>query len=494
MKDFNHSLLLLGVAAVLPCSAIMAKAKQEKPNILFICIDDLRTQIGAYEKDFMITPNLDQIASHGRLFNNHFVQVPTSGPSRACMLTGRGLTDEQGVGHTYLARQLAGKPEGELPETFVHHLKRNGYYTVGMGKVSHNGNGLFNHGQNAGEFELPHSWDKFSNDPDSPWPLTELLHAYADGMTRSKYKNNPAFEFLDVPDNSYPDARLADRAIAELELLAEKTDEPFFMAVGFYKPHLPFCAPKKYWDMYEDTDIALSPNPDVPEGVDSIFLHPSSEFFGNYSHPEYGGLGIRVSDAYAKDVRRGYYAALTYTDTQVGRVMSKFKELGLDENTIVIVWGDHGWHLGDQTIWGKHSPFDRALNSTLIVDMPEMKQRGKATDQLVATIDIYPTVCELAGVEVPEGVQGTSFVPMLNNTKAKTRDAVISYWYDMLSLRTDRYRFALYNKDGDRRVMLFDHDNDPYETVDVSKSNPELVKALTEKVKEMNNDYLKDLK
>lgn len=489
----KHSLLLLAASAVVPYSSSFAKTKSEKPNFLFICIDDLRTQIGAYEHDFMITPNLDALASEGRLFYNHYVQVPTSGSSRACMLTGKAVANDQATGHEHLARTLVGAPEGELPETFIHHLKRNGYYTVGMGKISHNGDGHYN-AQGNRTRELPHSWDNFINDPNNIWGNrgNDLLHGYADGLIREKYENNPAFEFKEREDESYPDGRLVNLATAELERLSQQ-DEPFFMAVGFYKPHLPFCAPQKYWDMYEDVDIALSPNPDAPEGVDKVFLHASSEFFGQYHHPEKGGLGVRLSDNYAKNVRRAYYAALTYTDTQLGKLMSKFKELGLDENTIIVVWGDHGWHLGDQTIWGKHSPFERALGSTLIVKTPEMKQKGKPTRELVATIDLYPTFCELAGVQAPEGIEGESIVPILKNPKAQIRTEVMSYWHNMLSMRTDRYRFAMYSKDGNRQVMLFDHQNDPYETVNVAQDNPAVVEQLTSKMRELNRGYLPDL-
>lgn len=462
-----------------------------QPNFLFISIDDLRPQLGVYDQRQMITPNLDELASEGRVFTRHYVQVPTCGPSRACLLTGRNIQSISDINHHHLANTLAGKPEPEVPETFIHHLKRNGYYTVGMGKISHSDNG---HRTVGGKkvFELPFSWDKFVNDFESPWKGAGLLHAYANGRKRVKGGVNPAYEFLDVEDEGYPDGHLANLATGQLELLANKKI-PFFMAVGFYKPHLPFCAPKKYWDMYDHDVISVSPNPDLPKDVSSLFLHNSTEFFGQYTHPEQGGAGRRLSDAYARNVLHAHYASISYTDAQVGKVLRKLEELDLDNNTIIIVWGDHGWHLGDHTIWGKHSTFERALNSTLMVKIPRMKKPGVKTDGLVASIDVYPTICELAGIRQPEELDGISFVPLLSDPKGDGKDAVLSYWRNILSLRTDRYRFAVFNNGQDQGMMLFDHYTDPNETINVSKEYPEIVKALMKKLQRINNGFLPGL-
>ncbi|WP_299547304.1 sulfatase [Seonamhaeicola sp.] len=472
--------IILGV--VLLAGQLTFSQEAKKPNILFISIDDLRAQLGAYGHEQMITPNLDGLASQGRLFNRHYVQVPTCGPSRACMLTGKNLTVISDISHPRLAKQLAGKPEPEYPETFIHHLKRNGYYTVGMGKISHQASGQY-----KGGLELPHSWDKFVFDPNNPWNHG-LLHAYANGRTRGKGERL-AYEFLDVPDENYPDGMLANQAVETLEEVAKK-DKPFFMAVGFFKPHLPFCAPKKYWDMYNEDDIKLSPNPDVPQGVSNAFLHDSSEFFGQYEHPEAGGAGKRLTDAYAKNVRRAYYASVTYTDAQVGKVLTKLKDLGLDKNTIIVVWGDHGWHLGEHTIWGKHSTFERALKSTFLVKTPDMKKPGIATNALVASVDIYPTICELAGVEKPKGLDGQSMVTILDNPKAKGKDMVHSYWRNIISMRDDRYRMAVFKKEDKQEVMLFDHNKDPNETINVANENPNVVARFEKALKKVNKGFL----
>ncbi|MFR9671887.1 MAG: sulfatase-like hydrolase/transferase, partial [Rikenellaceae bacterium] len=316
MKRSIKGGVLLG--GVICATAATNAVAQKQPNILLICIDDLRTQLGAYGCEVMKSPNLDRLASESRLFSNQYVQVPTSGASRACMLTGRYPVTVKDANNEIFGKSLIGSKEGENPETFIHHLKRNGYYTVGMGKVSHHGNGHAMYKGNESR-ELPHSWDRFVNDPEWLWKGDDILHAYADGGSRSK-EYNPAFESLDVADESYPDGRLANIAMAELELIAEREgDEPFFMAVGFYKPHLPFSAPLKYWQMYSDEEIDLAPSKGLPEGVDTSFIYGSTEFRNQYSHPHEAGVGVILPDDYARDLRHAYYAAISYTNTQVGK-------------------------------------------------------------------------------------------------------------------------------------------------------------------------------
>ncbi|TYA74652.1 sulfatase [Seonamhaeicola marinus] len=476
----KRRLVVLGIVSIVFLTTYGQKVNQ--PNILFISIDDLRTELGAYGNSQLITPNLDALASQGRLFNNHFVQVPTCGPSRACMLTGQNLKKVSDISHSHLAKQLTGKPESEYPETFVHHLKRNGYYTVGMGKISHNASGYY-----KGKLELPNSWDEFVYDPNNPWKQG-LLHAYANGRTRGKGERQP-YEFLNVKDEQYPDGMLANDAVKTLERLA-KNDKPFFMAVGFFKPHLPFCAPKKYWDLYNHDDIKLSPNPDLPENVSNVFLHDSGEFFGQYEHPEKGGAGKRLSNAYAKNVRHAYYASVSYTDVQVGKVLNKLKDLGLDKNTIIIVWGDHGWHLGDHTIWGKHSSFERALKSTFLIKTPNIKKPGVSTDALVASVDIYPTICDLAGVKKPIGLDGQSMIPILENPKAKGKDIVHSYWRNIISMRDSRYRMAIFKKDGKEELMLFDHAKDPNETKNIAEEHPRQVQKFKKALNQIDKGFL----
>lgn len=482
--------IILSLCAVVVATVGLAETSSKKPNVLFISIDDMRPQLGAYGHAFMVTPNLDQLASEGRLFNRHYSQVPTCGPSRACMLTGKNLIHRDDINHHHLAKQLAGTKEPTNPETFIHHFKQNGYHTVGMGKVSHSGGGWrYDKETKKGAPELPHSWNEYLKDTGSRWGPQDQVHGYAFGKNRNTHDMAP-FECLDVEDEDYPDGRLANRAVAKLGELAEN-DQPFFMAVGFFKPHLPFAAPKKYWDMYDRGDVSVSPNPELPSQVDDVFLHSSSEFFGQYrAGSERGGAGDRLSDAYAKQIRHGYYASVSYMDAQVGKVLDQLKATGLHKNTIVVVWGDHGWHLGDHTIWGKHSSFERALNSILMVKIPGMDSPGKQTEALVGAIDVYPTLCELTGLAKPDGLDGKSFTAAVNDPSDQGKGEVISYWRDILSLRTDKYRMALFNDGKKQEVMLFDHESDPNETINIAKQHPETVDRLTRIIEAHNHGFL----
>ena len=305
-----------------------------------------------------------------------------------------------------------------------------------------------------------------------------------------------------MADEDYPDGRLANRAVKKLDELAKQTrsagsgqGQPFFMAVGFFKPHLPFAAPKTYWDMYDRDKIPLSVNPDLPEGVDDSLLHSSKEFFMYYKGGrEMGGIGKRVTDEYAREIIHGNFASITYMDAQVGKVLDKLKETGLDENTIVVVWGDHGWHLGDHTIWGKHSVFERALNSILMVKVPGMNRPGEATEALVASIDLYPTFCDLAKLPKPSGLDGKSFIEVVNDPEVKGKTEVVSFWKQALSMRTDRYRISVFNDGTQQSHMLFDHENDPNETKNIAHKHPELVGRLSSILKKKTGKYLPDFK
>ncbi|MGC6456420.1 MAG: DUF6807 family protein [Coraliomargaritaceae bacterium] len=470
--------------------SIWAAWTKKKPNILFISIDDMRPQTAAYGHSIMVTPNLDQLAAEGRLFNRHYAQVATCGPSRGCLLSGKNLTQKSDINHGHFGRTLRAKPESDQPETFIHHFKQNGYYTVGMGKISHSGSGgFYNKETKKFTLELPYSWNEYMGDEGSRWGPQPLVHAYAFGKTRETH-DLPPYECAKVADEDYPDGRLADRAVRKLDQLA-KQEQPFFLAVGFYKPHLPFAAPKKYWDFYQANEIPISPNPDLPEAVSPVFLHSSNEFFGQYRGGwERGGAGKRLSDNYAREVIHGHFASISYMDAQLGKVLAKLKSTGLDQNTIVVVWGDHGWHLGDHTIWGKHSSFERALKSILLVKTPEQKRPGTATNALVASIDLYPTLCELTGLPKPSGLEGKSFLSAILNPNAPGKDTVISYWRDILSVRTEQYRMALFNNGKRQEVMLFDHQADPHETTNIAKQNPELVQKLTQILQKENRGYL----
>ena len=443
--------------------------------MLFIAIDDLRPQLGVSGFEFMHTPNLDGLAATGRYFARHYVQAPTCGASRYSMLTGiRPHLPEHLNNNAF--RNLMPREEPETPESIAHLFRRNGYYTAAIGKISHTPDGkLYSYeGEGDGAPEMPFSWDEATG-PVGKWKTGwNAFFGYSDGSNRNMERGAyPAFERAAVPDTSLPDGVIAMDAVQKLR---EIKDRPFFLAVGFFKPHLPFTAPEKYWALYDDLEMDISPNPESPEGVLDASLHRSSEMFNNYGpHDSVGGAGVRIDDAHAHTLRQAYYASVSYVDAQVGKVLDELDALGLSDNTIVVVWGDHGWHLGDHTIWGKHSTFERSLKSVLMIRAPGMKQPGEPAEGIVESLDIYPTLAELAGLTAPEGLTGASLVPLLEDPGYAGKNAAYGYWRGRRTLRTDRYRITEYEEGA---VELFDHENDPFETRNVASDNSEVVEEL----------------
>ncbi|MEM7657495.1 MAG: sulfatase [Bacteroidota bacterium] len=445
---------------------------QRPPNILFIAVDDLRPQLGCYGETYMQTPHLDRLAEQGRLFRRHYVQVPTCGASRFALLTGRypqlrKHTNNQVMrDHLAEARQGGVKP---LPEL----LRNQGYETVSLGKISHYVDGrIFTYeGEGDGRLEMPESWDVLWG-PSGKWGNAwNAFFAYADGSNRNgRKKEGPPLEFVAERDEDLPDGLIAQRAVEELERL-QRQDSPFFMAVGFIKPHLPFVAPKKYWDLYEGKEIPLSPNPELAETVPPMAVHRSSEMFNNYrDQPELGGAGVRLSDAYAMELRRAYCAAVSYSDAQVGKVLAALEATGQAENTLVVVWGDHGWHLGDHTIWGKHTLFERSLRSAMIIRQPGMQQAGMPTDALVETVDLYPTLLEWTGAKSAHELSGKSLMPLLADPTAEHKSAALGFWKSGLSLRNDRYRLTEWKAESGVVQELYDHQQDPNETQNLAEN------------------------
>lgn len=455
------------------------KNTSNSPNILFIAIDDLRPELGCYGSEHIKSPNIDKLAESGTQFTNHFVQVPTCGASRYSLLTGMLPKTREHLSNEACRNFIAGKPETETPETFIHHLRRNGYYTVGIGKISHYVDGLlYGYTDTVGtEYELPHSWNEMLFNPGKWGTGWNAFFGYSDGENRqSRNKQVEPYEMADVPDNGYPDGLIANQALEKIGELA-KEDKPFFLGVGFFKPHLPFNAPKKYWDMYNEDEIPLSPNPFIPDNVNRASLHGSGEFNGYLLGDEEASLEIPVSDAYARKLRHAYFACVSYIDAQVGKLLDELEKQGLAENTIVVVWGDHGWHLGDQLVWGKHTIFERALKSAFIVKIPG-KTKGNTIDKIVSTVDIYPTLMDLCNVEMPHKTDGKSMLPLITNPFAEWEEASYGYFRNGITLRTERYRLTRYFRDAEPVVELYDHQTDPNETENVAETYSETVEKL----------------
>ena len=462
--------LLVWLGSVISLCA--AGSTSSRPNVLFIAVDDLRPQMGCYGDTWMKTPNLDRLASQGRLFRHHYVQVPTCGASRYSMLTGLRPScdaDYWNEPFTFHKPDLAGRPT----ESLVHAFRQNGYRTVAIGKVSHN--------PDNSAADLPRSWDEVIP-LKGPWKLA--VRAFAVPVNSEAY---PPFEAGDADDETYPDGVLAAEGIKQLRRLQ---GQPFFLALGFYKPHLPFNAPKKYWELYDRERIPSPPFPKIPPGVNTnISLHPSFELVEQYRGMPAGALEC---EAYRQQLQHGYAAAVSFVDAQIGKVLDELDRLGLSTNTIVIVWGDHGWHVGDLGIWGKHTAFERALRSPLIVRVPGMKSPGRATEALVESLDLYPTLAELCRLPKPAGLAGESFAGLLRNHTTSGKAQTFGYhrpWRNPVSpnpwgktIRTDRYRFTVWTKEREGgevlHAELYDHRNDPEETSNIAAENPKVVKRL----------------
>ncbi len=507
-------------------------APSERPNVLFIAIDDLRPELGCYGEKLVKTPNLDRLAQEGLRFTRAYCQEAICSPSRASLMTGLRPNSCGVVENVTYFRDT-------VPDviTLPQHFIQNGYESINIGKIYHG---------NMRDEEK--SWNKKPIFPRvyQPRPLggyqlpenrkiveqrrKEVKEQYGSGQFGG-LACGPAYECADVPDDAYIDGHSAAAAVATLRELQgpSSSGKPFFMGLGFYKPHLPFVAPKKYWDMYDPEAIQLADNPFAPKNAPSVGLHSSFELRVRHGIPKAGD----IPDDMARTLIHAYLACASYVDAQIGKVLAELDRLGLSDNTIIMVWGDHGWHLGEHGIWGKATNYEIATRVPLIVSAPGMKACGKSSDVLVELLDMYPTLCELAGLSVPRHVEGKSFAPLLHDPDREWKKAVFSqfpcpalrewaalplsegmrqtffgpliqYVEDRLkdeepgqwsrdtyenhlmgyTVRTDRYRFVCWVDDRDREhaiaMELYDHKIDTDENINIvgNRENEQLVKKL----------------
>lgn len=462
-----------------------------RKNVLFIAIDDLRTELGCYGLPYVQSPNLDQLATQSVLFENHFVQVPTCGASRFALLTGRspirsGVTG--GNAGLYQGKSALVRPQTPGAQSLPELFRRSGYYTSCIGKISHTADGkvyAYN-GKGDGRDEVPFAWDELPT-PYGKWKRGwGIFFAYEGGKHREDGNGHKdLMEFKAESDNDLPDGQLAQTAIERLKFLKTKK-QAFFMGLGFFKPHLPFVATKSDWEAIDKTEV---PTPAAAEKVKSPYWHSSGEFYKYAATHE----KTRPLDREAQiKCRKAYLACVRYTDRQVGKVLKALDELGLAENTIVVVWGDHGWHLGDSAIWGKHSPFDRAVNSTLMIRAPGVSKKNLKSGALVETIDLYPTLVELCNPKFQKTehpLDGRSLVPVLKGQKEQVRRSATSYWRNAISVRTMSHRLIAQKKKNTEpgqnpysNVELYDVSRslDPLENL--ATDSPKLVSELLQRM------------
>jgi arylsulfatase A-like enzyme len=484
--SFRHFLALV-VIFLFQDWNLHAQNMPKKPNILFIAVDDLRPELGAYGKSYTYTPNLDQLASKSSVFQNHFVTVPTCGASRYSMLVGKLPKSKGDLSNMAAVNNISNKPESERPKTFVQDLRENGFYTVGIGKLSHHPDGyVYEYDEpKSNQLELPGTWDEMLFDSGKWGTGHNAFFGYADGSNRTGMnKQVKPYESAEVEDTGYPDGLTAELAIDKLSELKER-QEPFFLGVGFFKPHLPFTAPKKYWDLYEGSEIPLAPFAAIPEGSGAASLITSGEFNQYALGEEKAGLDHAVSDEYARKIRHAYLASVSYVDAQIGKVLDELEKQGLAENTIVVIWGDHGWHLGDDLVWGKHTLFDWALQSVLMIKTPDGK--GNYINQIVSTVDIAPTLLELAGVKPSEKLDGESLVDLMKNPELNSwRNTAYSYFNQGNSVRTNDYRLTRYHRENGPEYELYDQIQDPNETKNIAPKKLESLENLKEVLEKGN--------
>ena len=533
LMKFSHIFFLCTLILFSCKTTNNSKAKPEKPNILFIAIDDLRPELGSYGSEVAITPNMDRLSAHGMQFNRAYCQQAICSPSRASLMTGaRPETINVWENYTYF--------RDENPDiiTLPQHFRSNGYETVYCGKIYH---GRFTDDEKS--WSIKPSVDKL--DIEKP----RLIGGYADpanvkifqdeqAAKREKYGDNahyalgrgPAYECYDVPDHTYMDGYNTELAIATMNDLVENNDKPFFLGLGFKLPHLDWIAPKKYWDLYDRDSIPLAAHDVAPEGGAAMGLHASFELRVRAEIPKKGP----IEGDFARTLKHAYLASVSYVDALIGKILNALDEAGIRDNTIIMLWADHGWHLGDMGVWGKATNYEISTRVPLIVWSPDMpdKNRGKQTNALVELVDMYPTLCEMAGIELPEHLEGHSFAPLLEDPDLNWKKAAFTQYPNPAlrewaanpltpemrelffgplieeveeriitqqgekwdrdlyenklmgySMRTDDHHLILWKDrtapDGEPLfVELFDHNKDPEETKNIAKDEPELVNKL----------------
>lgn len=445
----------------------------KKPNVLLICVDDLKPAIGCFGDVFARTPNIDRLARRGVRFDRAYCNQAVCSPSRNSLMTG---LRPQTLGIYDLGTNFRkARPDAV---TMAQQFQKHGWRTEAMGKIFHVGHG--NH-EDAASWSVPHFQAKTV-----AYALKENLGPTREGALFDNQKpqgvpRGAPTESADVPDETYGDGRIAVEAVRRLREAKLHPDRPFFMAVGFLKPHLPFVAPKKYWDLHDPGKLPQPGRLAPPEDAPSFAPQFGGELRQYRDVPEKGPMGEPLT----RRLIHGYYAATSYMDAQLGKVLDALEETDLRKNTIVVLWGDHGWHLGDHGMWCKHTNYEEAARIPLILAVPGGKQDA-ATRAFVETVDLYPTLSELGGIPAPDGLDGRSFAKVLADPQAAHRESVIHVYPRGprlgRALRTERYRLVEWKAPGgapeSAALELYDYQADPGETKNLAAEQPEVVARL----------------
>jgi iduronate 2-sulfatase len=443
-------------------AAGVAGAAERRPNVLFIAVDDLRPEATASGSDLIKTPNIDRIAARGTTFDRAYCQQAVCSPSRSSLMTGR-RPDATRVWDLNTHFRTA------LPDavTIGQYFQAHGYFVQGMGKIFHNG------------FDDPPTWSTKWQTPKAPQYATpEALAIQAETGDSKGRPRGPAFEAADVPDDTYVDGKVARLAAATLAKLKQR-DEPFFLAVGMAKPHLPFVAPKRYWDLYDPAAIYVPVFQELPRDAPPFAGHTNGELRSYAGVPKQGP----IPDDLARRLRHGYYAATSYMDAQIGLVLDALDRTGLADETVIVLWGDHGWQLGEHGLWHKHTNFEVAVRSPLVISVPGQRAPGRRTLSLAEFVDVYPTLADICGLPAPTGLDGVSLRPILDNPAATVRPVAISQYprggretggrrLMGYSIRDDRWRLTVWRDRADGTIAareLYDERDDPHETANLAE-------------------------
>ncbi|MDA0889442.1 MAG: sulfatase [Bacteroidetes bacterium] len=449
---------------------VCGQSDEKKHNILFISVDDFRPKINSYGESKMITPNIDKLASEGLQFNNAFTNIAVCGASRASIMT--GIRPSQERFNDYTSRASVDAPNAiTLNQLF----KENGYETISYGKIYHFPDDTEEHwtesdgGAHQADYQDPEAQERKRN-----------------GEKGSHGPKGPAFEYPEVDDYVYNDGKITKQALQKMKDLKDE-NKPFFMAVGYVSPHLPFIQPKKYWDMYDHEEVELADNAYQPKNSPFIAMHAqhdSAELRNMYLDIPSEGL---LSDEMSRNLVHGYYASVSYMDVLIGDLVQGLDDLGLRDNTTIILWSDHGFFLGEHGFWCKHSTFYEAIKIPFIISSPNYV-KNQTTDSFTELVDVYPTLCELAGIEPPNYIQGKSLTPVMKNPSVNLKDEIYTRYKEGEAVVDKNYSYTEFFR-GEKYLgnMLYDLNKDLKQNTDISKlpENAKLVEKYRKKLKAM---------
>ena len=447
MKYIKITLGLLLFVLVFGCKKSNTIDKNQKLNVLFIIADDLNCDLGSYGHPQVISPNIDKLAKNGTLFGNVHNQYPLCGPSRASFMTGMYTDQTKMTNNNVLLRTT-------VPDviTMGQRFRQQGYRSVRIGKIYH-----FDNPSSIGTSSADdiYTWDQTIN----PYGRDKIDEYKINTLTPRQYGGTLSWLAADGTDEEQTDGIGATEAIEQLESFS-KTGQNFFLAVGMYRPHTPFVAPKKYFDMYDRNSIEIPYNGSNDEYLKTI---PKTAANSIRLKKNQIKLNLKSNKKLAQEIKEAYFATTTFVDAQIGRILKKLKQTGLDKNTIVVFTSDHGYHLGEHGHWQKQTLFDNSTRVPLIFSGPGIESNVRIENSPVELIDIYPTLMDLTGIESPDHVVGKSLKPVFENNNFKTRNSALTRWRNGYSIKTENFRLTKWGENGELGYELYDHRNDKEE-------------------------------